>query len=335
MLGSAGPTSTTVPGVGGDAATVRDAGGGRGGGSVILAAVNDLAPASNEPVRWRPRSVRAGRWELTALSDGHLRLDGGSMWGVVPAALWRAWTPPKADNTVLIALRPFLARDGEHVVVVEPGVGQRWEEKWRRIYQLEPTDTLADTLRACGVAPEDVTHVVGTHCHWDHVGAQVVEREGRLVPLFPRAKHFAPAVEIAIAKRPGHARSGSYRAEDVEPIERAGLYAGVEGTRELLPGLVLHVLGGHSDGVSVITFDADAPDGAIFWGDVVPTAHHVQPPYIMAYDIDVVRSFEVRSQWLARAAERGWTSLLYHDPDHAFGRITREGRRYRFVEYGA
>jgi len=287
-----------------------------------------LAPASNQPVRWTPRSVRAGRWEVTALSDGFLRLDGGAMWGVVPANLWRAWTPPAEDNTILLALRPFLARDGEHVVVIEPGVGQRWEEKWRRIYHLLPTETLVGTLAACGVEPADVTHVVGSHCHWDHIGAQVVERDGALAPLFPNARHFAPAIEIEMARRPGHARAGSYRAEDVTPIEQAGLLEAVEATRELLPGLVLHVLGGHSDGVSVVTLDEHAADGAIFWSDVVPTTHHVQPPYIMAYDLDVVRSFEVRSQWLARAAERGWTGLFYHDPDHAFGRLTRDGRRF-------
>lgn len=289
-----------------------------------------LAPASNTPVAWTKRSIQAGRWRITALSDGFLRLDGGAMWGVVPANLWRAWTPPAEDNTILMALRPFLATDGEHVVVIEPGVGQRWEDKWKKIYHLLPTETLVRTLASCGVAPEDVTHVIGSHCHWDHVGAQVVEKDGALAPLFPNAKHFAPAIELAMAKKPGHARSGSYRADDVTPIERAGLYTGVEGSRELLPGLVMHVLGGHSDGVSVITLNESGPgECAIFWGDVVPTAHHIQPPYIMAYDLDVVRSFEVRSKWLERAANERWIGLFYHDADHAFGRLVKDGKRYR------
>jgi len=79
----------------------------------------------------------------------------------------------------------------------------------------------------------------------------------------------------------------------------------------------------------VITINEDGPgESAIFWSDVVPTAHHVQPPYIMAYDIDVVRSFEVRSDWLARASDRRWTGLFYHDVDVPFGRLARDGRRY-------
>ena len=285
--------------------------------------------ASLAPPVWKPRSVRAGEWTITALSDGFLRLDGGSMWGVVPANLWRKLTPPAEDNTILMALRPFLAVRGVHKVVIEVGVGQRWEEKWRRIYHLLATETLAGTLRKCGVEPAEVTHVVASHCHWDHIGAQVVERDGELVPLFANARHFAPKIEIEMAKHPGHARSGSYRAEDVVPIEARGLLTALEGTTEILPGLKFHVLGGHSDGVSVITFNQGASgDTAIFWSDVVPTTHHVQPPYIMAYDIDVVKSYEVRSEWLERAARENWIGLFYHDVDHAFGRLRREGKRY-------
>jgi glyoxylase-like metal-dependent hydrolase (beta-lactamase superfamily II) len=284
----------------------------------------DLPPASQAPPPYQPRSIDAGSWRVTALSDGFLRLDGGSMWGVVPATIWRELTPPAEDNTILLALRPFLAERGRDKVVIEIGVGERWDPKWRDIYRMERTTTLAASLRACGVEPGEVTHVVASHCHWDHIGAAVVERDGELAPLFPNARHFAPRIEIEVAKRPGGARRASYRREDVEPLEHAGVLEAYEGERELLPGLVASVLGGHSDGVAVIVLD----DAAIFWSDVVPTAHHAQPPYVMAYDIDVVRSFEQRSKWLARAAERTWVGLFFHDADHAFARVDRDGRRY-------
>jgi glyoxylase-like metal-dependent hydrolase (beta-lactamase superfamily II) len=286
-----------------------------------------LAPASQVAPAYRARCVRVGEWRVTALGDGSLRLDGGSMWGVVPAVMWRELTPPAEDNTILLALRPFLAERGDARVLIEGGVGARWAEKWRRIYRIEATSSLDESLAACGLAPEDVTHVVASHCHWDHVGSLVVERDGALVPHFPRARHFAPRSEVAIAKRPGHARSGSYRAEDVAPLEAAGVLATYEGEAELLPGLRVHPAYGHSDGIHLVTL-ASAGETAVFWSDVVPTAHHVQPPYIMAYDIDVVRSFETRSAWLARAAREDWLGLFYHDPDVAFGRLAFDGRRY-------
>jgi glyoxylase-like metal-dependent hydrolase (beta-lactamase superfamily II) len=275
--------------------------------------------------------VRAGEWRVTALSDGFLRLDGGSMWGVVPRALWAEMTPPAQDHTILLAMRPFLAERGDVKALIELGAGDRWEPKWREIYRLLATTTLEQSLRAAGVEPGEVTHVVASHCHWDHVGAAVTLRGGELRPRFPRARHYAPAVEVEMARHADHARRASYRAEDVEPLLAAGLLEPFEGTFDVVPGLRAHVLGGHSDGVSVITVNEDGPgQTAIFWSDVVPTTHHVQPAYIMAYDIDVVRSFEQRSEWLARAAEGGWIGLFFHDVDHAFGILSREGRRYAF-----
>jgi glyoxylase-like metal-dependent hydrolase (beta-lactamase superfamily II) len=278
---------------------------------------------------WRPHCVEAGGWRLTALSDGYMRLDGGSMWGVVPRTMWQRLTPPAADNTIRLALRPFLAEKDGWKVVIEPGIGDRWDEKWRAIYALEREETLLGSLEALGVEPEDVTHVIASHCHFDHCGGQVVERDGRLVPTFPCARHLAPRIEVAVAKDADFVRRASYRAEDVVPVEAAGLLETFEGEREVLPGLRVHEAPGHSDGVSVITFGEGA-DTAIFWADVVPTGHHVQPAYIMAYDIDVPRSFASRSTWLERAAAGGWTGLFFHDERHAFGRVDRAGKRYVF-----
>ena len=279
---------------------------------------------------WAPRSVEVGEWRVTALLDGTMRLDGGSMWGVVPRTLWERMTPPADDNTIELALRPFLAERGDDRVVIEVGIGDRWEEKWRSIYHIEREVTLDSSLAACGLSPEEVTHVVASHCHFDHIGAMVVERDGELVPHFPRARHLVPEVEARVVRDPDHVRRGSYRPEDLAAVERAGLLETFGDGDELLPGIRAHDACGHSDGVCVVTINEDDDgDTAIFWADVVPTSHHVQPPYIMAYDIDVVRSFESRSKWLARASSEGWLGLFYHDRDHAFGRVVADGRRYR------
>jgi glyoxylase-like metal-dependent hydrolase (beta-lactamase superfamily II) len=251
------------------------------------------------------------------------------MWGVVPQNLWKRMTPPEQDNSILMAMRPFLLeRDGQKVVL-EVGIGDRWSEKLREIYHLLPTTGLFESLAVCGVKPEEVTHVIASHNHWDHIGHQAIECEGELVPAFPNAKHFASAQEVENAKKGPHARSGSYREEDTTVIEDAGLLQTWSGSEELVPGLWAHECGGHSQGVSLITInEQEEGDTAIFWSDVVPTTHHIQPPYIMAFDVDVVRSFDERSKWLAKACEGNWLGLFYHDVDIAFGRLTKEGRRY-------
>jgi hypothetical protein len=111
----------------------------------------------------------------------------------------------------------------------------------------------------------------------------------------------------------------------VLPLEERGMLKPYMGSREILPGLRCRVLSGHSDGVSLITLNEQGPgEKAVFWSDIVPTAHHIQPAYIMAYDIDVVRSFEVRSTWLEKIAKEDWISLLYHDVDYPFGKLSRD-----------
>jgi glyoxylase-like metal-dependent hydrolase (beta-lactamase superfamily II) len=290
-----------------------------------------MRQASLQPPIWEPRSIEVSGWRITALCDGFMRLDGGSMWGVVPANMWRKMTPPMEDNTILMALRPFLLERDGMKVVLEVGIGNRWTEKERNIYHIISTTSLGESLAVCGVAPEDVTHVIASHNHWDHIGHQVVEKDGELLPYFPNARHFANRIEVANSKLGKHARSGSYRLEDTSVIEDAGLLEIFDGGEELLPGIKAHSIGGHSQGVSLITIGEDSDgDKAVFWSDVVPTTYHIQPPYIMAYDVDVKLSFDERSKWLVKAAEENWIGLFYHDVDYPFGRITKPGRRYEF-----
>ena len=274
-----------------------------------------------------------GEWKVSALCDGFFRLDGGAMWGVVPATLWRPMTPPAEDNTIRLALRPYLLERGDRKVVIEGGVGDRWSDKLRAIYHIDRCTSLRETLQACGVDPEDVTDCVASHCHWDHIGSLVEERDGDLRPLFPNARHHMPRIEFEMAKAPDAVRRGSYRPEDVVPLEAAGLVHLFNGEQtdglELFDGVCVRQVGGHSDGVCVITVnEAQAGETAVFWADVVPTTHHIQPPYIMAYDVNAAVSYEQRAMLLKEAAEKGWIGLFYHDADRAFGRIVAEGRRY-------
>jgi glyoxylase-like metal-dependent hydrolase (beta-lactamase superfamily II) len=276
--------------------------------------------------------VDVGAWRVTALSDGTMRLDGGAMWGVVPKALWKRLTPSAADNTIPLAVRPFLLERGAWKVVLEPGIGAHLDPQWQRIYQIEREQSLLASLSAFGLAPRDVTHVIASHAHFDHLGG-CLERaaDGALVPLFPAARHLVPRREIAAARSPDPARKGGYEPELVLALERAGILEPYDDGTELLPGLVAHEAAGHSDGVCVLTLNETGPgETAIFWADVVPTTHHIQPAYIMAYDLDVPRSYASRAQWLARAAAGGWLGLFYHDAEHAFGRIRRAGERFVF-----
>lgn len=291
---------------------------------------------TSQPPGSTPLEIEAGGWRITTLFDARFRLDGGAMWGVVPKNLWARMTPPAEDNTIQLVARPYLAeRDGVKVLV-EGGMGDRWNDKMRSIYHLErPVATsLEGTLAALDVSPDEIDHVVVSHCHFDHIGALVRAEGDALKPLCPNARHHFPADELKGGRTPAHPRRASYRADDFEPLVEAGLVDFTAGVTQVLPGLSTHQVDGHSEGMTVIMFgedDSDSPTAA-FWGDLVPTTHHIQPPYIMAYDVDVPRSYEMRTKWLARAADEGLIGMSYHDPERPFTRLERDGRRYVAVD---
>lgn len=280
-------------------------------------------------------------WRIRPVIEGRFRLDGGAMWGVVPKNLWGPLTPPAEDNTIAMALRCFLCERGDDRVVIEGGVGDRWSDKHRGLYHLNGGH-LRRGLADLGVTPEQITCAVASHGHWDHVGGWVESTDAGLAPLFPNARHVLPAVELERCLNPDHVRKASYRPEDLATLVERGQLEGLDTSSgaptEVLPGVWLETVGGHSDGSSVVFVGAEpraAGDTAVFWGDVVPTGHHIQPPYIMAYDIDVARSFEQRGRLLADAAEHGWWGLYYHDESQAWSRLVRDGRRFATAEVTA
>jgi len=272
------------------------------------------------------RQTQVGRFKVTALRDARFALDGGAMFGVVPRPMWERLTPINDDHTIPLSTTPFLVQDGENVILIEPGLGKRWPEKQRKMFHIESDQgcDLLESLQAAGVRPEEVTHCLMSHCHWDHIGAMCGE-DG--LPVFPNAVHWAPQSERDSCMNPDHLRRASYRREDLEPVEQAGLLNTFEGEAEILPGVRMVELGGHSDGVSLILL-ADGGETACFWSDIVPTRNHVHLPFIMAYDMNAAASFEVRSKWIPQAANESWTCLLYHDPDQPIGRFVDEGRRF-------
>lgn len=276
--------------------------------------------------------IRVGPYRVRGLRDRDFRLDGGAMFGVVPRVLWEKLEPPDpADHTIPLATRPLLIEGAPcGPILVEPGIGGRWGAKQKAIYRIADAPTVEGSLAAAGLAPQDIAVVVLTHFHWDHAGAATVARQGgEAIPTFPRARHVVPQVEMEACLAQDSLRKASYRADDARALLGAGLLDPFDGDELVLaPGVAVRRLGGHSDGVCVVTVESQGKT-ACFWSDVVPTRHHVHPLYLMAYDLDARASYAARRPWIERAAAEGWIGALYHDPLVPFARFAREGERWR------
>jgi glyoxylase-like metal-dependent hydrolase (beta-lactamase superfamily II) len=267
------------------------------------------APEDNELVRGR-RSL--GDFELTLCSDGTYMLDGGAMFGVVPKTLWSKRTVADAENRVLLGLNTTVVRTGKHVVVIETGIGNKQSAKMREIVGNQ--ELLPASLAAAGVRLEEVTHVVNTHLHFDHCGWNTtLHEDGSVTPTFPNARYFAPAGEVAHGRLQLERDRVSYLAPNYEPLIASGqmtlLGGGVE---EIVAGVSVEPFPGHTAsmlGVHVVS----GGEHACYVGDLVPTHHHLDPTWVMGYDLDPLTCIEQRKGFLKRAIEEKWLVLFTHD----------------------
>jgi glyoxylase-like metal-dependent hydrolase (beta-lactamase superfamily II) len=267
-----------------------------------------------------------GQFTLDVVSDGRWRLDGGMMFGIVPKVLWERAVPADEKNRIPMGLNCLLVRTGRDVILVDTGIGDTGDEKFRQIYAIERSPTLLESLAACGVRPEDVTLVINSHLHFDHAGTNTCYRGGRLVPTFPRARYVVQRGEYEHARQPLERDRASYRPVTWEPLEESGHLDLIEGDRELVPGVQVIKVGGHNRDLQCIILRSGG-ETAIFWADLIPLTHHVALPWIMALDLYPVHTLEQKRRLIPQAAREGWLCFFYHDTQVPAGRIVeREGK---------
>lgn len=279
--------------------------------------------------------MRVGAYQIEIFSDGIFRLDGGAMFGIVPKALWSKAKPADELNRVAMDMSCLLIRDERgHVVVVETGAGPKLSDKQKRNFGIEDPPALLGELERRGVRPEDVTLVVNTHLHFDHAGGNTHHDGERVVATFPRASYAVQRAEWEDAMRPNERTRGSYLADDYAPLEATGRLELLDGPAEVLPGLWLERVQGHTRGTQTVRIVAD---GATFWfsSDFLPDRHHLPLPWIPAFDLYPLDTLEAKRGLLPRAVKEGWIVAFTHDIPR-FGRIVAtEGRTHRFVELGS
>jgi glyoxylase-like metal-dependent hydrolase (beta-lactamase superfamily II) len=197
-----------------------------------------------------------GDFELTIFSDGTYPLDGGAFFGVVPKVMWSKKVTADERNYVTAGLNSLLIRTGRQTVLVETGMGNKLSERMARIYG-QPAQLL-DNLSARGVAPEDIDIVINTHLHFDHCGWNTVrDRNGKIVPTFPRAKYYAPEGEWQYARRPSERDAISYIPDNFDPLVQSGQMTLLKGGEEIVPGISVKTFPGHTAGMQAVIIRCD------------------------------------------------------------------------------
>lgn len=258
--------------------------------------------------------MKFGDLEIFVVSDGHFRLDGGAMFGVVPKVLWERQLPADERNRVTLGLNCLLIRSAGRTILVETGTGEKLGPKGEDIYGIDHSVNLLESLASRGVTPQDVDIVINTHLHFDHCGWNTRRgQDGRPVPTFPRARYTVQRGEYEHALQPTERDRASYLPENFRPLADTNQWVWLEGDKEIAPGVEVVRVPGHTRDMQCVRLTA-AGRTAFFFADLVPTTAHLPSAWIMSYDLYPLITLEQKKRWIPEALRNEWLCFFAHDP---------------------
>jgi len=240
------------------------------------------------------------------------------MFGVVPKPLWERKAPSDERNRIRLSLTCLLIRAGRQNILVETGIGDKFDAKFKDIYDVQHPPTLLLGLDELGLRPEDIHMVINTHLHFDHCGWNTRRLEGKTIPTFPRARYFIQREEWEHALNPTERERASYIEEFFKPAEAQTEF--LDGDTKIAPGIRVEVVPGHTRNLQCVRVES-GNECAYFISDTVPTAVHLAYPWIMSFDLYPMETLAGKKRLLPELAQKEAIVIFPHDPNAPWLRL--------------
>jgi glyoxylase-like metal-dependent hydrolase (beta-lactamase superfamily II) len=256
----------------------------------------------------------SGKYKIDAIDTGIFALDGGAMFGVVPKTLWsKAYHPGDELNRIPLAARVILIRFEDKNILIDTGNGTKYSQKFadRFAIDLKASD-LTDSLANFDLKPEDISDVILTHLHFDHAGGATKLVDGFPQPTFPNAKYYIQKQHLEWAKAPKPKDKASFIEDDFIPVLNKGQMAELDGETEILPGISVIPVDGHTKSMQLIKIDTGR-EIFMYMADLCPTAAHIPYPYVMGYDNFPLTTIEEKKKLLPELAAKNAILIFEHD----------------------
>jgi glyoxylase-like metal-dependent hydrolase (beta-lactamase superfamily II) len=276
--------------------------------------------------------MRLGDLEILFLTDGTFKLDIGPMFGIVPRPLYLREREPDARNRMALALTVVLIRSGQHNVLVDCGIGRKWAPKQRDIYDIHDRPNLIESLASAGLQPAGITAILHTHLHHDHAGWNTqLDARGRPEPVFVNARHIVERRELEAAHHPNEVERGTYRADNILPIDATHGWEVFDNEREALPGVTMFRTGGHTIGHCAVRIESGG-QRALCMSELFPTTAHRRLAWVMAYDYAPFETLAWKRRLFRECAANNTLVLLNHDTNALAVRLREAGGEYDVVK---
>jgi len=251
---------------------------------------------------------------LHTIETGLFKLDGGAMFGVVPKSIWQKTNPADANNMCTWAMRCLLVEEGNRLILVDTGIGNKQDEKFLRHYYLHGDDTLEKSLAAKGFSIDDITDVFLTHLHFDHVGGAIVRQGDQLLPAFKNATYWSNKKHWEWAVYPNAREKASFLTENILPVQESGQLKFVETAEKTAFSTDFDVrfAFGHTDAMMLPQLYYKGHT-VVYAADLLPSTGHIPLPYVMAYDMFPLQTLKEKKEFLEEAAANEYVIYLEHD----------------------
>ncbi|MSQ79652.1 MAG: MBL fold metallo-hydrolase [Flavobacteriaceae bacterium] len=253
--------------------------------------------------------------KLQTINTGFFKLDGGAMFGVVPKQLWNKLNPADNLNLCTWAMRCLLIEDGEKLMLIDNGIGDKQSDKFFSHYHLDFTDTLEGSLKTLGFGLDEITDNILSHLHFDHAGGGIIWNKDRTAyePTFPNAHYWTTQKHWHNALNPNRREGASFLKENLLPMQESGHLKFLDDVPNFHPAINFEEGDGHTEGMLNCMIDYKGTK-VCFVADLFPSLHHIPPHFNMGYDVQPLKIMDEKQNFLERAAANGWVLFFEHDP---------------------